>query len=202
MSKFDHLHEIIQTPQTPKSRKKQVTTRSCYRIDFSTLPMTPERVYFYGILAGIDLKGKSRGIFSFEVCESLLQRDVDRYFKVTGQKPAVYDKVGIPEANPSTTAMYVTPDKNKFGAKAEITFPARVNGRQVTMPPEFHAALQHNQMVQPGSACISRYGLFWDLVEYGFRLTDVQDCVVIRTHIPVPLQQYFDQGTAGAAFKK
>ena len=137
---------------------------------------TPEMAYFIGWLAGP--YGKVR--FYLEARESNVDRIVNRYHGLTG----------IILTPPTPGLFSITSDDHKWSHKCEIKF------RPTDTMPD---ALVREQR-EPG--LISRYPLFWALVEHGFLAEGPQDMVEIRKHVPNSRLEEFDLGVAGQPFVK
>jgi len=131
---------------------------------------TPEMAYFLGYLAG---PGKVH--FYLETKESNVNVVQNQYHALTGIV-----------LTPETKGLFnVVPDASRRGSKCEIKF------KPTDSIPDSIALQQR----EPG--IISRYQLFWALVEHGFTAEGPQDATRIRGFVPANVQPDFDRGLAG-----
>jgi len=131
---------------------------------------TAEMAYFLGWLAGA---GSVH--FYVETYESNADHIIDQYHVMTGVIMSA--KKGI---------FNIAPEGSKYGSKCEITF------KPTDKMPDSLASQQDQR-----AGLISRYGLFWALIEHGFLWEGPQQPAKVRAFIPQSVQADFDRGLAG-----
>jgi len=136
---------------------------------------TPEVAWFLGYLTG---PGKVH--FYLETKESNVDTVINQYHTMTGVI-----------LTPETPGLFnVVPDASRRGSKCEIKF------KQTDNIPDSLALQQRT----PG--IISRYQLFWALVEHGFVAGAPQASDKIRAFVPDSVKSAFDMGVAGQELAK
>lgn len=151
------------------SQKSKVKKMPGY-LSVDKIDWTPEMAYFLGYLAG---PGKVH--FYLETKESNVDAVINQYHALTGVI-----------LTPETRGLFnVVPDASRRGSKCEIKF----------KPTDFIPDSIALQQREPG--IISRYQLFWALVEHGFTAEAPQDATRIRNFVPANVQADFDRGVAG-----
>jgi len=156
------------------SRKSQVKKVPGW-LTSDKIDWTPEVAWFLGYLTG---PGKVH--FYLETKESNVETVINQYHTMTGVI-----------LTPDTPGLFnVVPDKSRRGSKCEIKF------KQTDNIPDSLALQQRT----PG--IISRYQLFWALVEHGFIVEAPQTPDKIRAFVPDSVKDAFDKGVAGTELAK
>jgi hypothetical protein len=156
------------------SRKSQVKKIPGW-LTSDKIDWTPEVAWFLGYLVG---PGKVH--FYLETKESNVETVINQYHTMTGVL-----------LTPETPGLFnVVPDASRRGSKCEIKF------KQTDNIPDSLALQQRT----PG--IISRYQLFWALVEHGFEAGVPQNAAKIRAFVPESVQSAFDMGVAGQELAK